>query len=189
MSGSIIGLYGLQRSGKSLLAYFISEMYHRQGVKVYTNQIAEGFITIEKLTDIPTNTDPKVLWLDEAYYFLDSRNFGDNKTSTLFFNSVGKMNILLLLTGIHPGEVDLRLRRQHKFIVFVKSDLKFIYYRIYNNQNLEYKDLTLRKEKSLFENVKYDTNYIPGYVDCNLNEFNERIKNRTKKLYPYKVMN
>lgn len=178
MSGVIIGMFGYQRSGKSLLAYLISEYYRKRDCIVYTNQKVDDFITINSLEDIEINSKPKVLWLDEAQYFLDSREWKSNVSgSTLFFNSIGKLNILLLITGIHPGEIDLRLRRQLHYIVFVKSDLRYIYYRVYNNQNYNYKDFLIKKDENLFKMLRYDTNYIPGYVDINLEKFNRKVRN------------
>lgn len=171
MSGVILGIYGFQRTGKSLLAFLLAEKQYKRGCKVYTNQKVEGFQTIESLEQIELNYKPKVLWLDEAYYFLDSRSWNDNKKSTLFFNSIGKLNIMLILTAINPGEVDIRLRRQHHYLIFCKADSTNIYYRLFNNSNYKYRDFTLKKEKSLYDKLRYDTLYIPKYVECRLDVF------------------
>ena len=89
MAGIIVGIYGYQRSGKSLIGYMISDSYYMQGLDVYTNVDTSNFKKIKKLTDIPVNNDPKVLWLDEIQYYLDSRLWKDNTKSSIFFNSIG----------------------------------------------------------------------------------------------------
>lgn len=182
MPGLLVGIFGFQRSGKSLLAYLISEYYRKKGCIVYTNQKVDNFVTINSLEDIEINVNPKILWLDEAQYFLDSREWKNNVSgTTLFFNSIGKLNILLLLTGIHPGEIDLRLRRQMHYIIFTKSDLRYIYYRVYNNQNYNYKDFLIKKDEDLFKMLRYDTNYIPDYVEVSFDKFNRKVKSYNLK--------
>ena len=102
MPGLIVGAYGYQRSGKTLIAFLLAEKYYKLGIPVYTNMLVDGYIHIEKLDDIPVNNTPKVLLLDEVQYFLDSRTWNDNQESSIFFNSICKMNVLLLLTTFHP---------------------------------------------------------------------------------------
>lgn len=175
MPGLIVGCYGYQRSGKTLMAFLLAEKYYKLGVPVYTNMIVTGYQKITALDDIPVNNNPKVLLLDEVQYFLDSRTWGDNQESSIFFNSIGKMNILLLLTTIHPDMVEKRLRQQHNYVVLVKSDANYIYYRVKDNVRSIYKDYTLKKCPELFEKLRYDTNQVPGYVKCNLKQFNFKV--------------
>lgn len=176
MPGLIVGAYGYQRSGKTLIAFLLAEKYYKLGIPVYTNMLVDGYIHIEKLDDIPVNNTPKVLLLDEVQYFLDSRTWNDNQESSIFFNSIGKMNVLLLLTTIHPEMVEKRLRQQHNYVILVKSDPNFIYYRIKDNVRGTYKDFTLKKGPELFCQVRYDTNQVPSYVHCNLKKFNEKVR-------------
>ena len=176
MAGIIIGAYGYQRSGKSLITHLIAEKYYKMGIKVYSNVIVKGYKLIERLDDIPINNEPKILWLDEVQYFLDSRTWQDNKDSSIFFNSIGKLNIMLLLTTIHPDMVEKRLRQQHNYVIIVKSDSKNIYYRVKDNVRNVYKDFVLIKNKELFDKVRYDSRQVPNYVDCNLKRFNEKVR-------------
>jgi hypothetical protein len=180
MPGCISGFYGFQRSGKTLMAYLIAEnMHNNLSVPVYSNMEVPGWITIEALTDIPLNYKPKVLLLDETYYFMDSRSWQDNKESSIFFNTIGKQQICLMLTAIDPGEVEIRLRRQHNFMYIVKSDELNIYYRVIDVQRNKLKDFSIKKTPEFFAKLKYDTNQVPGYVDCNIKNF---IKSRNKIL-------
>lgn len=176
MAGIIVGAYGYQRSGKSLITHMIAEKYYKKGIKVYSNVLVEGYNLIECLDDIPIDNELKVVWLDEVQYFLDSRSWQDNKESSIFFNSIGKLNILLLLTTIHPDMVEKRLRQQHNYVIIVKSDAFRIYYRIKDNVRGFYKDFVLVKNKELFDKVRYDSNQVPNYVDCDLKRFNRRVK-------------
>lgn len=176
MAGIIVGAYGFQRSGKSLVSFLMAEHYYKKGIPVYTNVHVEGYNKIERLDDIPFNTSPKVLWLDEVQYYLDSRNWQNNTQSSIFFNTIGKMNILLLLTTIHPDMVEIRLRRQHNFVFLVKSDSKNIYYRLIDNVRGNKKDFMIKKTEKLFEKVRYNSELVPDYVDCDLKRFVEKVK-------------
>lgn len=175
MAGLIVGSYGFQRSGKSTIAFLIAESCFNKGIKVYTNQDVEGYIKLEKLIDIPINNEPKVLWLDEADYFLDSRNWQDNKESSIYFNSIGKMNILLLLTTTHPDQIEMRLRRQHNYVFMVKGDEHYIYYRLKDIQRNMYADYMVRKDEKLFSRLRFESNLVPDWIDCNIREFNRKV--------------
>ena len=176
MAGILVGAYGYQRSGKSLISHLIAESYYKKGIPVYSNVEVQGYNHIEKLDDIPFNTENKVLWLDEVQYFLDSRTWQNNQESSIFFNSIGKMNILLLITTIHPEMVEKRLRQQHNYVILVKSDAKYIYYRIKDNVRSVYKDFTIKKGPELFNLCRYDSSQVPGYVNCNLKNFANKVK-------------
>jgi len=183
MAGIIVGAYGYQRSGKSLMAFLLAEACYKIGIPVYSNVRVAGYHKIDKLDDIPFNTDPKVLWLDEVQYYLDSRNWKDNTESSIFFNTIGKMNILLLLTTIHPDMVEIRLRRQHNYVLMVKSDANNIYYRILDNVRGKYKDITIKKCEKLFERVRYASQLVPDYVDCDLKRFAEKVRRYNDKIF------
>lgn len=177
MSGLIIGSFGFQRSGKTLISYLLADYYAKNGLKVYTNMIVPHFQTITALTDIPFNTEPKVLLLDECYYFMDSRNWKNNTDASIFFNTIGKQNILLLLTAIDPAMIELRLRNQMNYCILVKSDSDNIFYKIFDVQHNKSTVFSLKKTEKLFSELKYDTLQVPDYVDCSLNNFQEKVKN------------
>lgn len=176
MSGLIVGLYGFQRSGKTLLAFLLAEGYFKRGIPVYTNMDVPGYTHIESISELPLSYEPKVLLLDEAYFFLDSRMWQDNTAASIFFNTIGKQNILLILTAIEPGMIEGRLRRQHNYLFLVKADKNLIYYKCFNVVKREFKVFTLIKNESLFSQCRYNTKQVPDFVDFQLTDFAERIK-------------
>lgn len=181
MAGLIVGLYGFQRSGKTLLAFLLAEQYFNQDVPVYTNMDVPGYIHIDSISDLPLSYEPKVLLLDEAYFFLDSRMWQDNTAASIFFNTIGKQNILLILTAIEPGMIEGRLRRQHNYIFLVKSDNKMIYYKCFNVVRRQFKLFSLTKNETLFSKCRYNTKQVPDFVDFQLTDFAERIKEWNSK--------
>jgi len=173
MPGIISGAYGAQRSGKTALSYLLAETYRKQGCPVYSNMEVEGWHKIESLTEIPLDYKPKTILLDECYYFLDARNWKDFKETSLFFNTIGKQRINLMFTGIHPDDLELRLRRQHNFMYLVKSDDNYIYYRMIDINRNNKRDFKIRKGQELWNQLKYDSDQVPGYVDMDVSKFLE----------------
>lgn len=177
MSGMICACVGFQRSGKSLLAYLLSEYFRTSGdINVYTNITAEGFVTIESLNDIPLDYLPKVLYLDEAYYFLDSRNWKNNTDASIFFNTIAKQNICLLLTTINMDMLEKRIREQLNYLIIAKPFGNQICYRIHDIQRQRYRDFCLEKTPELFSSVKYNTLQIPDWIDVNIKDFRKRVQ-------------
>lgn len=181
MSGIIIGSFGFQRSGKTLLMYQFAENYRHKGLEVYSNMNVPYWNKISALTDIPFNNMPKVLLLDECYYFMDSRNWANNTNSSIFFNTIGKQNILLMLTSITPGMIDIRLREQINYVYLVKSDFNYIYYKMIDVIRMKSKVFNIKKSPELFKNLTYDTNQVPDFVDCSLKNFREKVDEYYKK--------
>lgn len=184
MPGIIVGYFGFQRSGKTLKAFLDAESYRKSGMQVYSNMDVPGWNKIAALTDIPFNTEPKVLILDECYYFMDSRNWKNNTESTIFFNTIGKQNILLLLTAISPDMIEMRLRNQMNYVFLVKSDINYIYYKIIDVVRNKTNVVTVAKSKELFSQLTYDTNQVPDFVDCSLKDFRSKVDeyyNKTNK--------
>lgn len=176
MAGQIVGAYGYQRSGKSLISFMIAEHYYKLGLPVYTNVDVQGYNKIMSLDEIPFNLEPKVLWLDEVQYYLDSRSWQDNTESSIFFNTIGKCNILLLMTTIHPDMLEKRIRKQHNYVIMAKGTKQVIYYRVLDNVRGIVKDYTMVKNPELFKRIRYDSNLVPDYVDCDLKNFNSKIR-------------
>lgn len=175
MSGIITGYFGFQRSGKTLMAYMQAERYRAKNCEIYSNMTVPGWIKLESLCDIPFDYKPKVLLLDEAYYFMDSRNWKNNTDSTIFWNTIGKQNILLMLTGIDPGTIEMRIRNQMNFVYLVKGDENYIYYKIIDVVRQKSQIRKLAKTKQLFEKLTYDSNQVPDIVDCSLKNFREKV--------------
>ncbi len=182
MAGMIAGFYGFQRSGKTLLAYLIAEsLKSKYGIKVYTNMNVKGYKKIYSLNEIPLDYKPKILLLDEAYYFMDSRNWKNNTDTTIFFNTIGKQNILMLLTAISPDMIEKRLREQHNYMFIAKSNEIYISYKIVDIQRNKKSELNIKKSKEIFKKVKYDSMQVPDMVDCSIEQFNKKIREKNKK--------
>lgn len=174
MAGLICGFYGYQRSGKTLLATMIAESYRRKGVKVYTNMDVAGFVKIKSLNELPDNKEPKVLLLDEAYYFLDSRSWEKNTKSSIFFNTLGKQNVLFLFTAISPDMIDMRIRKQQNYVFIAKGNDKAITYKVLDIQRQRKRLFVMPKTEDVFNFVQYRTLEVPDYVDCNFDKFIKR---------------
>lgn len=175
MAGIIIGYVGYQRSGKTLRAYLDAERYRLQGCKVYSNMSVPEWAKISALTDLPFDYSPKVLLLDEAYSFMDSRNWTNFDEATIFFNTIGKQNILLLFTCVSLDELEKRVRGKMNYCYLVKSDEDYIYYKIIDVVRHLSKTETLKKDKSLFDKLRYDTRQVPDLVDCSLKDFRKKV--------------
>ena len=175
MPGIIVGYFGYQRSGKTLKAFLDAEAYRKQGIPVYSNMTVPGWQKLQALIDLPFNHEPKVLLLDEAYYFLDSRNWSNNTDATIFFNTIGKQNVLLLLTAVDPGTIELRLRNQMNYVYLVKKDEQRIYYRVIDPVRNRKRDFYIVRSPELFKGLTFDTNQVPDLVDCNLKDFRKKV--------------
>lgn len=165
MAGIIVGIYGYQRSGKSLFANILCELCIKKNMKVYSNVNSPNYIKIDKLTEIPVNNEPKVLLLDEVQYYLDSRTWHSNTKSSIFFNSIGKQNILLILTTIRPDYVEKRLREQHNYTIFANQEKSYFRYEIIDCIKLTKNTFFLKKNDKLYKSVSYDTNSVPDYIE------------------------
>jgi len=179
MAGLIMGFFGFQRSGKTLLSCLIANEFNTQGIPVYTNMNVEGFTHINSLEEVPFNFEPKILLLDEAYFFMDSRMWDKNSKSSIFFNTIGKQNILLMLTAISPDMIEKRLREQMNYIFIAKSNKNIISYKVIDVIRRKSKVFYLQKTEELFKKVKYDTLQVPDFLDCNINfieKFNKKKK-------------
>lgn len=184
MAGCITGFYGFQRSGKTLMAYLVANLYAKKfGLPVYTNMSVPGWNQIDSLKSLPLDFQPKILLLDEVYYFMDSRNWKDNTSSSIFFNTIGKQNILLLLTAVNPDSVEKRLRDQHNYMFIVKSDEFCIYYKILDVQRNTSSVFVLKKSKDLFQKLTYDTLQVPDYVDCDLSFLKSKSLSNKNNIY------
>lgn len=122
-------------------------------------------------------------------YFLDSRNWKNNTDATIFFNTIGKQNVLMLLTAIDPGTIELRLRNQMNFVHLVKSDQRFIYYKVLDVIRGHERVFALEKTQQLFDSLTYDTNQVPDIVDCSLKDFRKKVDDYYNKKNPQNQTN
>lgn len=179
MAGSIVLFSGLQRSGKTFLAALIATYYNKKyDIPVFTNMGIDKFKRIRYLTDMPIDKKPKVLLLDEAHFYLNSRNFKSQADFIYFLNTICKRNILLLATAINADMIDKNLRIQLNYYVLCKKDNNNLHYRIFDLQSQISKDLSLKREENLFNQVNYDSTEIPSMFTFNINDYIKLNENR-----------
>lgn len=172
MAGSVCLFAGMQRSGKSFLSALIAEYYHKNhDIPVYTNMDIKNYHITKYLSEIPINNEPKILLLDELHFFLNSRNFKSQADYIYFLNTICKRNILLLATCIHPDMIDKNLRIQLNYFILCKTDSINLYYKIFDVQSQNYKTITFKKDKELFNYVNYDTLEIPLMFNFDIDKY------------------
>ncbi|MBP3284975.1 MAG: hypothetical protein J6M02_05705 [Clostridia bacterium] len=177
MAGLIVGFYGYQRSGKTLLSVIIARTLHEQyGVQVYTNMNVEDFIHIKSLSEVPFDYEPKILLLDEVYYFMDSRLWKNNSESSIFFNTLGKQNVLFLFTAISPDMVEKRIRNQQNYFFISKGDETRITYKMVDVQRQRSRVFKMEKNQKIYDFANYATQQVPDFVDCDV-DFKSMFKN------------
>lgn len=188
MPGGIIGIYGMQRSGKTLLSYLIAQYVYdffkrelNQELRIYTNLYVKpnndiNVIHVDSIKDIPLDLDPKIILLDEIYNGTDANDFRSLKDITIFVNTIGKQNALLIYTSIDDSMVYNRIRNQCNLIVLVKKNDDHIFYRVVDPNNLNVTDFQLVKSPDLFKRVHYDTNFIPLIFNWNMDNWKDKLK-------------
>jgi hypothetical protein len=170
MAGKIVGCYGYQRQGKTLLAVYIAlKLKEVFGLEVYTNMSIPGCVTVDSINKIPFDYKPKVFLVDEIYFSLDSRNWKDNTSCSIFINTIGKQNILFLYTAISPDMVEMRIRKQTEFMFFAKKNKDYIEYGLLDCYRNVMSTIYLPLSKELFAFTTYDTTQVPYLVDFNIN--------------------
>lgn len=192
MPGMIMGLFGQQRSGKTLLAYkitkYIYEAYKAQGVKlpVYTNLYCPkdvDFQYVNAVTELPLDLSPKIVLIDEIYNGCDAQDYRKLKEISIYINTLGKQNCLFIFTSIGAEMVYNRLRSQMSLAVLVKADSENIYYKLIHMISLKEFDYIVPKVPALFENVNYDTSFIPLDFDWSMKGWKTKLKKFYKEHY------
>ena len=169
MPGAIVGIYGVQRSGKTLIAYklvkALQQLCKQQGVvlPVYTNLYSprdSGFQFVNSMDELPLDLSPKVVLIDEIYNGCDAQDYRKLKDISIFINTLGKQNCLFVFTSIDAQMVYNRIRNQMNVVILVKSSSTHIHYRFLYLNTGKYTDFVVEKNAALFEGVFYDTNFI-----------------------------
>ena len=178
MPGTIIGCLGAQRSGKTLFAYKLVKLLHEvYDVPVYTNIYSprDDFHYINSLNDFPLDLTPKIMFIDEIYNGLDAQDFKKLKEISIFINTIGKQNCLFVYTTIEAEMVYNRLRNQTQLVVMVSKNEKNLYYKIVNLSDMSSSVHAVPVNGKLFENVYYDTQFIPLDFDWSMKNWKDKL--------------
>ena len=182
MPGAIVGIYGVQRSGKTLIAYKLvkglQQACKQQGIflPVYTNLYSPrdpDFRFVNSMDELPLDLSPKVVLIDEIYNGCDAQDYRKLKDISIFINTLGKQNCLFVFTSIDAQMVYNRIRNQMNVVILVKSSSTHIHYRFLYLNTGKYTDFVVEKNAALFEDVYYDTNFIPLDFDWEMKSWRE----------------
>lgn len=183
MPGTIMGIYGAQRSGKTLIAYKLVKALcnaaKQQGnnLRVYTNLYCpeDNWTYVNSLDELPLDLEPKIVLIDEIYNGCDAQDYRKLKDISIFINTLGKQNCLFVFTSIDANMVYNRIRNQMSVCVLVKSTGKHIHYKFLNVNTGTASDYVVEKDAKLFEDVLYDTDFIPPDFDWTMNSWKEKL--------------
>lgn len=180
MPGTIIGCLGAQRSGKTLFAYkLVKAIREAYNIPVYTNIYSpqDDFHYINSLEDFPLDLEPKILFIDEIYNGLDAQDYKKLKEISIFINTIGKQNYLFVYTTIEAEMVYNRLRNQTQTVVVVSKNDRNIYYKLINLADMSSSIHSVPINAKLFENVYYDTQFIPLDFDWGMKDWRNKLSN------------
>ena len=185
MPGAILGVYGQQRSGKTLIAYKLAKSLQKAAyndgynLRVYTNLFCpedKNFIYVNSLDELPLDLEPKIVLIDEIYNGCDAQDYRKLKDIAIFINTLGKQNCLFIFTSIDAQMVYNRIRNQMNIVILVKSNKTHIHYKLVEMSSGKECDFCLEKNADLFHDVKYDTNFIPLDFDWSMVSWREKLK-------------
>lgn len=191
MPGAILGVYGKQRSGKTLIAYKIAKALQEKclasgyKLRVYTNLYTtdDNFIYVSSMDELPLDLSPKIVLIDEVYNGLDAQDFRKLKNISIFLNTIGKQNCLFIYTSIEASMVYNRLRCQSNAVILAKGDKKRIHYKLINMNSMSAFDFTVEKNAEFFKNVNYDTQFIPLEFDWDMKSWINKLSVFYKENY------
>lgn len=192
MPGAIIGIYGQQRSGKTLIAYklvkALQQACMRQNIAlpVYTNLYSpkdKGFTFTNSMDELPLDLSPKVVLIDEIYNGCDAQDYRKLKDISIFINTLGKQNCLFVFTSIDAQMVYNRIRNQMNVVILVKGSDSHIHYKMVYMNTGKTVDLVVEKNAALFEDVYYDTNFIPLDFDWEMKSWRKKLEQFYKDNY------
>lgn len=192
MPGAILGVYGQQRSGKTLIAYKLAKSLQKAAyndgynLRVYTNLFCpedKNFIYVNSLDELPLDLEPKIVLIDEIYNGCDAQDYRKLKDIAIFINTLGKQNCLFIFTSIDAQMVYNRIRNQMNIVILVKSNKTHIHYKLVEMSSGKECDFCLEKNEQLFLDVKYDTNFIPLDFDWSMVSWREKLRSFYKDNY------
>lgn len=172
----LIGVFGQQGSGKTLISVILSRMIvdkANQDVKVYTNINADGrgIVKIDDLGEIPMNREPKILILDEAMFSIDSRRAGSeaNVVWTKLVAFFRKTNFLMVFFNTHmPSMIDNRIREQLAYIIMCRKSKERFEYLMLDMTSQQIKPFYMEKRQEIYQYANFDTYDFPDPIDVDL---------------------
>lgn len=185
----LIGVFGPQGSGKTLVSVLLSRMLTRNhDVKIYTNINASGD-NIEIITDlgeIPFDRSPKILILDEAMFSVDSRRAGSesNVVWTKMVAFFRKLNFLMVFYNTHtPAMVDNRIRDQLAYVIMCRKSKTQFEYLLLDMISQQTKPFYMPRSQELYNFTNFDTYDFPNPIDIDLllEKYDNLFKVRNKK--------
>lgn len=185
----LIGVFGPQGSGKSLISMVLSRMVTRNhDIKIYTNINAAGnnIEIISDLGEIPFDRSPKILILDEAMFSVDSRRAG-SESNVVWSKMVAffrKLNFLMVFYNTHtPQMVDNRIRDQLAYIIMCRKSKVQFEYLLLDMISQQTKPFYIPRSQQLYDFANFDTYDFPNPVDIDLlvEKYDNLFKVRNKK--------
>lgn len=175
---AIIGVIGLQGSGKTSFAVQYGRKFQMIDGQVYSNMNIQGFKNIRDYAEIPFNRKLKLLIIDEAMFSLDSRSFSskDNKIFSRFLAYLRKINTQLIWITHFPNLIDSRLRSQTDYYVLCKKHKNQTRFIVINAFTLEQYSYKILRSPEFFKFCNYNTFDMPDIISTKklltLEEFN-----------------
>lgn len=192
MPGTILGIYGQQRSGKTLIAYKLAKALQKQckaqgePLRVYSNLYCpkdEDFQFVNSIDELPLDLEPKIVLIDEIYNGCDAQDYRKLKDISIFINTLGKQNCLFIFTSIDAQMVYNRIRNQMKMVILVKGTAQHIHYKLLNMGTGKETDYVVTKNAELFKDVNYDTDFIPLDFNWEMNSWRSRLQTFYREHY------
>lgn len=167
-----LGLFGQQGSGKTILGMLLcrqlQDLY--PDIIIYTNVncTGNGINVISDFSEMPLSREiPKILFIDEAMFTLDSRNSSSkqNVTFTKLHAFLRKANVVLTIFATHRyGLLDVRVREQLDMVITARKNLDMFEYLAIDITTGEENYFVLPKTQSLYDYANYDTYDFPNPI-------------------------
>lgn len=171
-----IGVFGPQGSGKTTISMLFCRYFQNidPNTIIYTNVNADGdkLVTIDDLAEIPfQDGKPKIFYLDEAMFTLDSRNSSSkqNKIWTKAFALFRKSDFALELYSTHTiGMLDVRVRDQLNYIIMCRKNKTHFDYLLYDTLSKEHTPIQIPRIQEIFDYANFNTKDFPDPISVEL---------------------
>lgn len=167
-----LGVFGPQGSGKTTISMLLCRYFQQfdPEIKIYTNVNATGknLVTINDLAAIPfQDGKPKIFYLDEAMFTLDSRNSSSrqNKIWTKAFALFRKSDFILEIYSTHTiSMLDVRVRDQLNYVIMSRKNSTHFDYILYDTLSKMYSPIQIPKTKEIFDFANFNTKDFPDPI-------------------------